>query len=52
MNKKFLGIRLGTILTVIGCIVAALAIWVLAKYRLEISMSRIDASSIISHFLL
>ena len=32
MNKKFLGIRIGTIFTAVGCVIAALALWILAKY--------------------
>jgi uncharacterized membrane protein YdjX (TVP38/TMEM64 family) len=35
MNKKILGIRVGTILTALGCIAAAIILWVLAKYNLS-----------------
>ena len=37
MNKKFLGIRIGTVVTAILCTIAAIAFWVLAKYNLEVS---------------
>lgn len=32
MKKKFLGIKLNTILTVTLCLVAAVAFWLLVKY--------------------
>ena len=51
MNKKILGIRLGTLLTILGCLMAALVIWVLAKYRSEISDSNETAAMIISGLL-
>ena len=37
MNKKKFGIRIGTVVTAILCMVAAIAVWVLAKYNLEFS---------------
>ena len=33
MNKKILGIRVGTLLAMFGCVFAAVAIWILAKYH-------------------
>ena len=36
MNKKNFGIRIGTVVTVILCMIAAIAVWVLAKYNLKI----------------
>ncbi len=33
MNKKILGIKVGTILTVLGCVATAIAVWILAKYQ-------------------
>ena len=35
MNKKFLGIKIGTILTAIGCIAVAFIIWGVAKYNIN-----------------
>ena len=35
MNKKILGIKLGTFLTAIACLVASFAIWMLVKYHLS-----------------
>lgn len=35
MNKKFLGIKIGTILTALGCIAIAFIIWVIAKYNIN-----------------
>lgn len=32
MKKKFLGLKLNTILTVIACLAAAVAFWLLVKY--------------------
>ncbi len=32
MKKKFLGIKLNTILTVALCLIAAVAFWLLVKY--------------------
>ena len=32
MNKKFLGIKLGTYLTVICCAIAAVFFWLFVKY--------------------
>ena len=35
MNKKILGIKVGTILTVLGCIATAIVLWVLAGLNSE-----------------
>ena len=32
MKKRFLGLKLNTVLTVIACLVAAVAFWLLVKY--------------------
>ena len=32
MKKKFFGIKLNTVLTVVLCLVAAVAFWLLVKY--------------------
>ena len=32
MKKKFFGIKINTVLTVIACLVAAVAFWLLVKY--------------------
>jgi hypothetical protein len=36
MNKKNFGIRIGTVVTVVLCVIAAIAFWLLAKYNLKI----------------
>ena len=36
MNKKNVGKRIGTFVTVILCIFAAVAFWIFAKYNLRI----------------
>ena len=35
MNKKIFGIRIGTVLKVIICLIAAVAFWILARYNFE-----------------
>ena len=35
MNKKIFGIKLGTILTALGCIAIAFVIWIIAKYNID-----------------
>ena len=35
MNKKFLGIKISTFLTALGCIAVAFIIWVVAKYNID-----------------
>ena len=47
MNKKILGIRIGTAVTVIMCAVAAIAFWILAKYNSTLS-GEVTASAISS----
>ena len=37
MNKKIFGIKIGTILTAVACLVIAIAIWMLVKYKMDIS---------------
>lgn len=37
MNKKKNGIRIGTVVTVILCTIAAVAFWILAKYNLKLN---------------
>jgi hypothetical protein len=37
MNKKNFGIRIGKVVTVILCMIAAVAFWILAKYNLKLS---------------
>ena len=37
MNKKIFGIRLGTILTVVICIIVAFTIWMTVKYKTSIA---------------
>jgi hypothetical protein len=37
MNKKNFGIRIGTVVTVILCMIAAIAFWLLARYNLKIN---------------
>lgn len=37
MNKKSLGIRMGTVVTVVLCLIAAIAVSVLAKYYSSVS---------------
>jgi hypothetical protein len=37
MNKKIFGIKISTILTSVACVVIALGIWMLVKYKLDIS---------------
>ena len=41
MNKKILGIRIGTVVTAILCTIAAIVFWILAKYNLEVSREAI-----------
>ena len=36
MNKKIFGIKISTILTFFVCIIVALAIWMLVKYKTDI----------------
>ena len=46
MNKKFLGIKIGTILAALGCVVIAFVIWVIAKYNINFpSDTDVGASS-------
>jgi len=35
MNKKFFGIKLSTIFTIVICLIVAVAIWMLVKYQLD-----------------
>ena len=51
MNKKFLGIRVGTILAIIGSIATALIVWVVAKYSLGSSQTQSIASTIIPNLI-
>ena len=37
MNKKIFGIRIGTVVTVILCAIAAVAFWILTKYNSTLS---------------
>ena len=41
MNKKILGIRIGTVVTAILCTIAAIVFLILAKYNLEVSREAI-----------
>ena len=41
MNKKIFGIKVSTILTAIGCVVAAMALWIVANYRLDVTTAAI-----------
>lgn len=34
MDKKIFGIKIGTVLTAIGCLVVSVFIWMLVKYNL------------------
>lgn len=36
MNKKNVGKRIGTFVTAILCVIAAVAFWIFAKYNLKI----------------
>ncbi len=35
MNKRIFGIRIGTIVTVVVCIAVAVALWMIAKYKIS-----------------
>ena len=37
MNKKILGIRIGTVVTVILCVIAAIVFWAFAKYNSQMN---------------
>ena len=51
MNKKFLGIKIGTILTAIGCIAVAFIIWVVAKYNIDFPTDTDVSADIASTFI-
>ena len=36
MNKKILGIKVGTILTAFVCLLVSLVVWMLVKYNLDL----------------
>ncbi len=36
MNKKILGIKIGTILTAFVCLIVSLVVWMLVKYNLDL----------------
>ena len=38
MNKKVFGIKISTILTAFICIVCAIAIWMMVKYKLHVGV--------------
>ena len=46
MNKKIFGIKLGTILMALGCIVVAFVIWVIAKYNISPAESEFVTSAL------
>ena len=46
MNKKIFGIKISTILTSFACLVIAIGIWMLVKYKLDIGAE----SSAIGYF--
>ena len=46
MNKKFFGIKLGTILMALGCVAVAFVIWVIAKYNISPAESELTASAL------
>ncbi len=35
MNKKILGIKISTILTVLACLIVSIVIWTIVKYNLN-----------------
>ena len=35
MNKKILGVKLGTILTAVVCLIVAIVVWLLVKFNLN-----------------
>ena len=37
MNKKIFGIKIGTIITAIVCLVVSMLIWMLVNYSLELN---------------
>ena len=50
MNKKFLGIRIGTDITVIFCAVAAVLFWLCVKY-MEATAPSSDVTAFLRGFL-
>ena len=45
MNKKIFGIKIGTILTFIVCLVIAIALWAMVKYQSSLNA---EAAGIVS----
>ena len=43
MNKKIFGIKISTILTAFVCIVVAIMIWLLVKYKTDINAESLSA---------
>ena len=35
MNKKILGVKIGTILTALACLIVSVVVWMLVKYSLD-----------------
>ena len=35
MNKKILGVKIGTLLTALACLAIAVVVWMLVKYSLD-----------------
>ncbi len=49
MNKRIFGIKISTILTAVVCLVAAVVIWTMVKYQLDIKSSDEVCSALLFH---
>ena len=49
MDKKIFGIRVGTIITMLVCVVLALSIWMLVKYKTSGTLPEATETACISN---